>query len=402
MNFQLAYSQGFLEILFLILNPSYKLVLYRCLMLYFAYKTDHQFYRHNQIENSNKKKKFNLEIQQILITFCFFVMYPSPHIILKEFICILFMHQLVQLYPKKLTFCESYALSQYIIEYYQFNGQDMFEYLSELVLMLSVLSFILIVLIHQIPIKELAFAFTFIAIFKINFFSIYYYLQYRGHSLAILINEIVTYEFGKYFLLQFLALMLVIPISYLNLKKIIQRKLFHFQIFFIVLLGTQLNINYTKLALAVFIWFFIVFEGMRQYYGNNIEILKKYSQFLLSFCDKRDSEELIITQIYLLIGVSHSVFFSNTNKFIGIIILGIGDSFAAIIGSQLGKLKYPNQRSVEGTISFLFGCSVANYFLNENLQFWIIAAAIEAYTAQIDNLILPKIQLNQIVQMIQL
>lgn len=52
----------------------------------------------------------------------------------------------------------------------------MFEYLSELVLMLSIVSFILIVLMHKIPIKELAFGFTFIAIFKINFFSIYHYL----------------------------------------------------------------------------------------------------------------------------------------------------------------------------------------------------------------------------------
>ncbi|CAD8142022.1 unnamed protein product [Paramecium pentaurelia] len=402
MNFQLAYSQGFLELLFLILNPSYKLVLYRCLMLYFAYKADHQFYRNNSLQNINKKTKFNLEIQQILITFCFFIMYPQVHIILKEFISILFMHLLVQQYPKMLTFCESYALSQYIIEYYQFNGQNMFEYLSELVLMLSILSYILIILIHQIPIKELAFGFTFIAIFKINFFSIYYYLQYRGHSLSILINEIATQEFGTYFFLQFLGLMLVIPISYLNWKKIIQRKLFHFQIFFIILLGTYLNINYTKLALAVFIWFFIVFEGLRQYYRNDIEILNKYSKFLLSFCDKRDSEKLIITQIYLLMGVSHSVFFSVTNKFIGIIILGVGDSFAAIIGSKFGKLKYQNQRSIEGTISFILGCSIANYFLNGNIQLWIIAAAIEAYTAQIDNLILPKIQLNQIVQMIQL
>jgi len=75
----------------------------------------------------------------------------------------------------------------------------MFEYLSEIVLMLAFASFMLIVLLSKIPIKELAFAFTFVAIFKLNFFSIYYYLQFRGDSLALLIDEIFSSNFGYYF-----------------------------------------------------------------------------------------------------------------------------------------------------------------------------------------------------------
>lgn len=104
----------------------------------------------------------------------------------------------------------------------------MFEYLSEIVLMLAFASFIIIVLLSKIPIKELAFAFTFVAIFKLNFFSIYYYLQFRGDSLALLIGEIFSSEFGYYFGIQFCCLLLVIPINYFRGPNIIVRKLFHF------------------------------------------------------------------------------------------------------------------------------------------------------------------------------
>lgn len=32
---------------------------------------------------------------------------------------------------------------------------------------------------------------------------------------------------------------------------------------------------------------------------------------MLDFCDSRDSENLIITHIYLMIGVSHSIFLND-------------------------------------------------------------------------------------------
>jgi len=37
---------------------------------------------------------------------------------------------------------------------------------------------------------------------------------------------------------------------------------------------------------------------------------------MMNFCDERDSDDFIKTHIYLMMGISHSVFISNT-PFIG-------------------------------------------------------------------------------------
>lgn len=64
------------------------------------------------------------------------------------------------------------------------------------------------------------------------------------------------------------------------------------------------------------------------------------------------------------------------------LVLGIGDSFAAIIGSTFGKLKYPfSNRTIEGTLAFLFSSSLAHYILNGEFKLYLISSIIEAFTA---------------------
>ena len=82
------------------------------------------------------------------------------------------------------------------------------------------------------------------------------------------------------------------------------------------MIGIYLNKNYTKLALSVFIWLFVVLEGLRQHYKNDVTFLKSFSMFVENFCDLRDDHELIITHLYLLMGISHSVFLSS-NAYLG-------------------------------------------------------------------------------------
>lgn len=71
----------------------------------------------------------------------------------------------------------------------------MFAYLSEIVLILAIITFIVIKVLSKVPIKEMAFAITVILILKINFFSILYYLDFKHDSLNKLIKEIMSPPF---------------------------------------------------------------------------------------------------------------------------------------------------------------------------------------------------------------
>ncbi len=89
----------------------------------------------------------------------------------------------------------------------------------------------------------------------------------------------------------------------------------------------------------------------------------------------------------------------------GILSIGIGDTFAGVIGSKCGKHKWPNsQKSVEGTLASILaqnlfiGILYALNFISLNVkvsaicEFAIIAnALVEARTDQVDNLVLPLV-----------
>lgn len=65
------------------------------------------------------------------------------------------------------------------------------------------------------------------------------------------------------------------------------------------------------------------------------------------FIDEKDSSsKLILSHIYLLVGLSLPLWISDINTFnlcqlSGLITVGIGDSFASLIGSRFGKHKLP-------------------------------------------------------------
>ncbi|MCP9258467.1 Dolichol kinase [Dirofilaria immitis] len=118
----------------------------------------------------------------------------------------------------------------------------------------------------------------------------------------------------------------------------------------------------------------IIDDTLSQYVGNKVgEIFRSKSispwskylnSWLLIFIDKQDSLELILTPIYLLIGIFLLIFLSPINNnesrhlyhFAGIATVGIGDSLSAIIGSLYGRLHWPRSRkTIEGSCAFAIG-----------------------------------------------
>jgi dolichol kinase len=137
-----------------------------------------------------------------------------------------------------------------------------------------------------------------------------------------------------------------------------------------------------------------------------------------SFIDEKDAGNVALTPIYLLIGcacplwihnspcdLTDSAGFEMLPLLAGILSIGIGDTFAGVIGSKCGKHKWPNsQKSVEGTLASILaqnlfiGILYALNFISLNVkvsaicEFAIIAnALVEARTDQVDNLVLPLV-----------
>lgn len=127
-----------------------------------------------------------------------------------------------------------------------------------------------------------------------------------------------------------------------------------------------------------------------------------------------------MTHIYLLLGIVYPfIYFFGlaTGKpqqigmfydkaFAGVIVLGIGDSFAAIVGKTIGKIQlFGQKKTLEGLLAFLASSmafvKVFNWVAernNENamleLDDWfyfklLLVGLIETTTTQVDNLLLP-------------
>jgi len=150
------------------------------------------------------------------------------------------------------------------------------------------------------------------------------------------------------------------------------------------------------------------------------------NEFYYAFLDEKDCEEgspLVITHIALILGCAIpqwiaagiTAYNGSINKdgnillvllpYCGILILGIGDSFGAIVGSsKFGRTRWPgSKRTLEGSASMLFSMllfvSVFHYFSNmhqeqpKHIILGVLSLSIvtllEASTMQIDNICLP-------------
>ncbi|KAG0687344.1 hypothetical protein C6P40_002474, partial [Pichia californica] len=98
---------------------------------------------------------------------------------------------------------------------------------------------------------------------------------------------------------------------------------------------------------------------------------KLIKNFFIKFQDEKDNKnEIILSYIYLILGISLPLWINNVNKlressYIGLISLGLGDSFASLIGSLIGKFKWPNSnKTIEGSISMVIGMMIGFYILD--------------------------------------
>ncbi|CAF0786326.1 unnamed protein product [Brachionus calyciflorus] len=186
------------------------------------------------------------------------------------------------------------------------------------------------------------------------------------------------------------------------------RKIFHLLIILVFVFGFVHDRSLLLLCSYGMLILLILNELIRYYkigiLGNMIQ------ELLVIFLDEKDTNSsLILSHIYLLIGLSFPFWFSSFNEFnlaelSGLITVGIGDSFASIVGSKFGKHKLPrSNKTVEGSLAMVFSqlffyilliqiglidlTHYENYiFILVNLS---LSGYVEAFTKDNDNVVLP-------------
>lgn len=167
---------------------------------------------------------------------------------------------------------------------------------------------------------------------------------------------------------------------------------------------------FTIISLLGSITIFILLEIVRY---NKFTIVGEwlYDQLVI-FQDFKDLKgPLNLSYIFLIIGVSLPIVFDyclkqelSCKSFIGIISLGVGDSFASIIGKKYGSFKWKGSpKSVQGTVafvvfSFLGFFAIDQFILTQRVENWenvlvscILGGVLEGVSNLNDNLLIPCI-----------
>ncbi|CAI8016208.1 Dolichol kinase, partial [Geodia barretti] len=206
------------------------------------------------------------------------------------------------------------------------------------------------------------------------------------------------------------------PLRFSQPGSLWMRKSFHLLAVLVFLPSLALSSVYLSLSSSISLFLFSALELFRYFKmwpgGGALH------SSLLPLTDTRDAGSLILSHIYLLLGLSLPLWISplshhhNVGKlslYSGVLSVGVGDSMAAVAGTLMGKTLWPGtKKTVEGSAMSVLTQLVAvlaivmmdPYISMPTLREWgvvsasVVATAImEAYTGQVDNLIIPLFQL---------
>ncbi|EDV26925.1 uncharacterized protein TRIADDRAFT_54357 [Trichoplax adhaerens] len=201
-----------------------------------------------------------------------------------------------------------------------------------------------------------------------------------------------------------------------KIPAILIRKYFHVLVILIYFPGIYFDYRATYLASSVALALFLLAEFLRIFH------IRPFGPWihdhLQIFIDTRDSGIVILTHIYLLVGCALPLWLCQSTSvlnvtdnvalmYAGVMSLGIGDTFASLVGITIGKRRWPgNNRTLEGTAGSVLSMLLLYYLLwhiggEKFIKFggnwqtiilaFIITSLTEALTTQIDNLILPLV-----------
>ena len=233
---------------------------------------------------------------------------------------------------------------------------------------------------------------------------------------------VFIFDFKRIMLLVFCGLMcgaflaVSMRIDFSKYPVTVQRKYFHLMALLVFVPPVLFDYEFFRLCICGAIFVFLFMESLRivrfPYLAGWIE------QYVSGFLDDRDAGELILTHLFLLLGLGLPVLLCGPDvpgalsvHICGVCVLAIGDATASVIGVTYGKHKWPgSKKSYEGTAGAFIGTWLSLLIIEQfktinmwprNLLGLAIPAAVgaldEAFTSQIDNLTLPFVMMPFIV-----
>eukprot|EP00088_Acartia_fossae_P031221 TRINITY_DN3214_c0_g1_i7.p1 TRINITY_DN3214_c0_g1~~TRINITY_DN3214_c0_g1_i7.p1 ORF type:complete len:428 (+),score=20.25 TRINITY_DN3214_c0_g1_i7:75-1358(+) len=201
------------------------------------------------------------------------------------------------------------------------------------------------------------------------------------------------------------------------------RKIFHLSVILVYLPGLKYDpalLYYCSIGATLV---FISLELLR--WSEKLPFLTNgLSAYLKHFTDEKEGGSLILTNIYLLVGVSLPLWLwpgswsspVPLSLYTGILSVGIYDAAASLVGSRFGRLRFSSGKSLEGMIGGCLAALIAiiaiqnDYQLTEDIitQFGeeilalnprhltfvaacLVTSVAEVMVDQVDNLILPMV-----------
>lgn len=250
-----------------------------------------------------------------------------------------------------------------------------------------------------------------------------------GHHPFFWIFDFLTHDPSRFWLLAYWTFLILTAIVVVARQNTVEspegakkkqassavRKYFHFLIVLTFAPGLALDRPLLHLAAVACLALLLFLELVRYFRIRPLGLILRKS--LTLFLDDKDSGPLILTHVYLLLGISVPVWLSQgpcvskgvtpgaagLAPYAGVLAVGVGDTVASVFGSAAGEVRWPGtKKTFEGTATSVFAqviavalFLIADSSINLNASYsWVVGsvsmvAMLEAYTTQIDNLLLP-------------
>lgn len=189
--------------------------------------------------------------------------------------------------------------------------------------------------------------------------------------------------------------------SHLSLNA--RRKFFHALAVLLFLPGIALDPAFTHLGFSLAFSIFIFAEYVRYYalypFGAALHV------FMSEFLDHKDSGPVILSHFYLLTGCAGPLWLEGHSRILqqtGVLVLGVGDALASVIGRRYGRIYWPggSSKTVEGTVAFITSIMASAWLLRlvgwcerfDSLKYGAVITSLgllEGVSDQHDNLVLP-------------
>ncbi|KAL0067858.1 dolichol kinase [Marasmius tenuissimus] len=182
-----------------------------------------------------------------------------------------------------------------------------------------------------------------------------------------------------------------------------RRKFFHGLAVVMFVPGVAFDPAFTHLCFSAAFALFTFAEYVRFFaiypFGASVHL------FMNEFLDQKDGGTAILSHFYLLTGCAGSLWLENGSplvEFTGILVLGVGDSLASVVGKRIGIHRWSptSAKSLEGSLAFTLSIVLSAWILYlfgmvesfSTLRYVGVigcSSLLEALSDQNDNLTLP-------------